>query len=151
MDADEIHFKMSKKVAQLTKVIYHLNTRNDDADLHVQVNFVPAGSRVVLKPSMVMLIKRDTVLMQTVLGNHEQEVQHVSSQATQKLRSVCQRISEGVRMELQTAIDRNKEHCTAQILAATQDVENERMSLVLRERKLCDGWELRLKQCEQQV
>ena len=26
----ELHSKMSKKIAQLTKVIYHLNTRNDD-------------------------------------------------------------------------------------------------------------------------
>eukprot|EP01138_Halocafeteria_seosinensis_P000438 gb/GECG01000452.1/.p1 GENE.gb/GECG01000452.1/~~gb/GECG01000452.1/.p1 ORF type:complete len:144 (+),score=40.30 gb/GECG01000452.1/:1-432(+) len=26
----DLHFKMSKKIAQLTKVIYHLNTVNDD-------------------------------------------------------------------------------------------------------------------------
>ena len=26
----DLHHKMSKKIAQLTKVIYHLNTRNDD-------------------------------------------------------------------------------------------------------------------------
>eukprot|EP00971_Amphidinium_carterae_P042858 842308-Amphidinium_carterae.1 len=35
MDRDEIHHKMSKKVAQLTKVIFHLNTRNEEADLHL--------------------------------------------------------------------------------------------------------------------
>ncbi|CAJ1431095.1 unnamed protein product [Effrenium voratum] len=35
MDKDEIHHKMSKKVAQLTKVIFHLNTRNDEADQHL--------------------------------------------------------------------------------------------------------------------
>ena len=26
----DLHHKMSKKIAQLTKVIYHLNTRNED-------------------------------------------------------------------------------------------------------------------------
>lgn len=26
----DFHHKMSKKIAQLTKVIYHLNTKNDD-------------------------------------------------------------------------------------------------------------------------
>lgn len=26
----DLHQKMSKKIAQLTKVIYHLNTRNED-------------------------------------------------------------------------------------------------------------------------
>ena len=26
----DLHFKMSKKIAQLTKVIYHLHTKNDD-------------------------------------------------------------------------------------------------------------------------
>ncbi len=26
----EIHYKMSKKIAQLTKVIYYLNTKNED-------------------------------------------------------------------------------------------------------------------------
>ena len=32
----ETHLKLCKKVAQLTKVIYHLNTRNEDNDLRVQ-------------------------------------------------------------------------------------------------------------------
>lgn len=26
----DLHHKMSKKIAQLTKVIYHLNTKNED-------------------------------------------------------------------------------------------------------------------------
>lgn len=33
----EIHFKMCKKVAQLTKVIYHLNLRNEDNDQAVEL------------------------------------------------------------------------------------------------------------------
>ena len=32
----ELHSKLSKKVAQLTKVIYHLNTRNEDSDAKLQ-------------------------------------------------------------------------------------------------------------------
>lgn len=35
MERDEVHHKMCKKVAQLTKVIFHLNTRSDEADLHL--------------------------------------------------------------------------------------------------------------------
>lgn len=31
----DVHLKMSKKIAQLTKVIYHLNTKNDDHDLEI--------------------------------------------------------------------------------------------------------------------
>lgn len=31
----DIHHKMSKKIAQLTKVIYHLNTRNEDRDAEI--------------------------------------------------------------------------------------------------------------------
>ena len=34
MERDEIHHKMSKKVAQLTKVIFHLNTKNEEAEAH---------------------------------------------------------------------------------------------------------------------
>jgi Skp family chaperone for outer membrane proteins len=30
--AADIHFKLCKKVAQLTKVVYHLNVRNEDHD-----------------------------------------------------------------------------------------------------------------------
>lgn len=32
----DLHHKMSKKIAQLTKVIYHLNTKNDDHDLELK-------------------------------------------------------------------------------------------------------------------
>lgn len=33
----DIHHKMSKKIAQLTKVIYHLNTRNEDHQSELDV------------------------------------------------------------------------------------------------------------------
>ncbi|CAN0371584.1 unnamed protein product, partial [Ectocarpus sp. 8 AP-2014] len=32
----DLHHKMSKKIAQLTKVIYHLNTKNEDRQVRVQ-------------------------------------------------------------------------------------------------------------------
>ena len=31
----DFHHKMSKKIAQLTKVIYHLNTKNDDHEFQL--------------------------------------------------------------------------------------------------------------------
>lgn len=33
----DLHHKMSKKIAQLTKVIYHLNTKNEDHQTEVDV------------------------------------------------------------------------------------------------------------------
>lgn len=33
----DIHHKMSKKIAQLTKVIYHLNTKNEDHQSEIDV------------------------------------------------------------------------------------------------------------------
>ncbi len=38
----DLHHKMSKKIAQLTKVIYHLNTKNEDRQARV-----PSVMRVV--------------------------------------------------------------------------------------------------------
>ena len=32
----DLHLKMSKKIAQLTKVIYHLNTRNEDFSIDLK-------------------------------------------------------------------------------------------------------------------
>lgn len=33
----DLHHKMSKKIAQLTKVIYHLNTKNEDHAIELEV------------------------------------------------------------------------------------------------------------------
>ena len=33
----DLHLKMSKKIAQLTKVIYHLNTRNEDFSIDLKL------------------------------------------------------------------------------------------------------------------
>ena len=35
-DMDEVQHKMCKKIAQLTKVIFHLNTKNDEAGEHLK-------------------------------------------------------------------------------------------------------------------
>ncbi|CAM9170484.1 unnamed protein product, partial [Choristocarpus tenellus] len=32
----DLHHKMSKKIAQLTKVIYHLNTKNEDRQARIR-------------------------------------------------------------------------------------------------------------------
>lgn len=34
--AADLHLKMSKKIAQLTKVIYHLNTKNEDHEIEIR-------------------------------------------------------------------------------------------------------------------
>lgn len=33
----DLHLKMSKKIAQLTKVIYHLNTKNEDHQTELDI------------------------------------------------------------------------------------------------------------------
>ena len=33
----DLHHKMSKKIAQLTKVIYHLNTKNEDHQTELDI------------------------------------------------------------------------------------------------------------------
>jgi hypothetical protein len=35
-DSSDIHHKMNKKIAQLTKVIFHLNTKNDENQAYLQ-------------------------------------------------------------------------------------------------------------------
>lgn len=36
--SDDLHLRMCKKIAQLTKVIYHLNIRNEDSDARLQAS-----------------------------------------------------------------------------------------------------------------
>ena len=36
----DLHHKMSKKIAQLTKVIYHLNTKNEDRQASVHPGYI---------------------------------------------------------------------------------------------------------------
>ena len=47
----DLHHKMSKKIAQLTKVIYHLNTKNEDRQAR------PSNA----KPFMCSLVYKDHV------------------------------------------------------------------------------------------
>lgn len=35
---DEVHYKMCKKIAQLTKVIFHLNSKNEENERLVQAH-----------------------------------------------------------------------------------------------------------------
>jgi hypothetical protein len=53
----DLHHKMSKKIAQLTKVIYHLNTKNEDHQSEMDIMAV----------------------------NHQQEVQQILRDAAAKI------------------------------------------------------------------
>lgn len=46
----DLHHKMSKKIAQLTKVIYHLNTKNEDRQARVPSRAVQIYSRTLGPP-----------------------------------------------------------------------------------------------------
>ena len=54
----DLHHKMSKKIAQLTKVIYHLNTINEDHQSDVTI----------------------------LIENHDKELQEIIRDATQRIR-----------------------------------------------------------------
>lgn len=53
----DIHHKMSKKIAQLTKVIYHLNTKNEDHSMELDA----------------------------IKAQHQQEMQQLINETTSKL------------------------------------------------------------------
>lgn len=56
-DSKEIMFKMSKKIAQLTKVIYYLNTKNEDCDTKInsmQIAFDQEISEIIKDGGMII-------------------------------------------------------------------------------------------------
>lgn len=98
----ELQHKMSKKIAQLTKVIYHLNTRNEDADV---------------------TIKALTV-------QHEQEINMLLEDASNKIRrfkdelekrnASGQNVSKAALEELEKRHAEEKEKCLTELAACRQ-------------------------------
>merc|ERR1712183_749577 len=74
-DVQEMHLKMSKKIAQLTKVIYALNTKNDEHE------------------SVIAILKE----------SHEEEIQKLLAISTSKLQQVKYQMNE--ESELKRKVD----------------------------------------------
>jgi len=58
-DFPDFHHKMSKKVAQLTKVIFHLNTKNDEYEYNIKsiVNSYEQEMEQLIKEANIAITK----------------------------------------------------------------------------------------------
>jgi chromosome segregation ATPase len=118
MDRDEIHHKMSKKVAQLTKVIFHLNTRNDEADNHLAA----------------------------VQDAYEQEIDQILREANSKVQQAA-RIAEKCKSEgAAQQVDKLRKQYEEEKREALSEVQNLRSALSGREQKNNAMWTDRMKQ-----
>jgi chromosome segregation ATPase len=123
MERDEVVHKMSKKIAQLTKVIFHLNTRNDEADCHLRA----------------------------VTEANEREVTQVVEDANAQVKKLAQVLAkcrnEGAAKQIETfkcAIEEEK--CEAR-----REVEQLRASMSAREQKNTTMWSEKVKQFAAEV
>eukprot|EP00927_Polykrikos_kofoidii_P017576 TRINITY_DN18020_c0_g1_i2.p1 TRINITY_DN18020_c0_g1~~TRINITY_DN18020_c0_g1_i2.p1 ORF type:complete len:1107 (-),score=322.83 TRINITY_DN18020_c0_g1_i2:160-3327(-) len=116
MDRDEIHHKMSKKVAQLTKVIFHLNTRNDEADLHLA----------------------------SVTDAYEKEVEQIVQDANGKIHKLVQVVeksrADGGKKQIEAVTSAFEEEKRE----AQRELSNLRTSMAAREQKNTTMWSGRL-------
>jgi len=69
-DLQEIHLKMSKKIAQLTKVIYTLNTKNDEHE----------------------------TIVSTLKEKHEDEIEKLLASSTSKLHEIKNKMNNDSQM-----------------------------------------------------
>ncbi|XP_063691217.1 protein FAM184A-like isoform X1 [Bolinopsis microptera] len=66
----ELHLKMSKKIAQLTKVVYALNTKNDEHDAHISC--LQEAHELELK-KVLASAEEQIVKLQTVVANQRND------------------------------------------------------------------------------
>jgi chromosome segregation ATPase len=123
MDRDEIHHKMSKKVAQLTKVIFHLNTRNDEADQHLSA----------------------------VTQAYEQEVEFILKDANSKVRKLAEAIESGQSNKAMKQIEALKKGYEDEKRDALKEIQNLKSTLSARETKNTSIWTDRLSRMNSEV
>ena len=78
----DLHHKMSKKIAQLTKVIYHLNTRNDDHEAEIAA--LTAQYQVSVEPPLLQRTAGLIACRRTVL-RFQAEIDDILRDASSKL------------------------------------------------------------------
>jgi len=116
MDRDEVHHKMSKKVAQLTKVIFHLNTRNDEADLHLAA----------------------------VTEAHEDEVEHILRDANAKVKKIAEVARAATGGQVAAQIEELKASFEKDKKEAMRELETLKSSMSSRETKNTTMWSERV-------
>mmetsp|Transcript_8521 Transcript_8521/g.21404 ORF Transcript_8521/g.21404 Transcript_8521/m.21404 type:complete len:1044 (+) Transcript_8521:127-3258(+) len=123
MDRDEVHHKMSKKIAQLTKVIFHLNTRNDEADLHLAA----------------------------VTEAYEQEVEKILQDADAKVRLIAQTAQAATGGQIAKQIDALKVSFESEKREALREVQDLRSTVGTREAKNASMWSERITKMNSEV
>jgi len=100
-DLNEMHLKMSKKIAQLTKVVYALNTRNDEHENvisllkekheeEIQKLLATSASKlkqIISNNNEENCLKREVESLQQQLANHEQEKKSTLKQLEDTIRT----------------------------------------------------------------
>eukprot|EP00434_Breviolum_minutum_P007806 symbB.v1.2.006891.t1/scaffold413.1/size265838/15 len=116
MDRDEIHHKMSKKVAQLTKVIFHLNTRNDEAEHHLAA----------------------------VCQAYESEVDQILKDANAKVRKLAEAVESGQGSKAGKQLEALKSNYEDEKREALREIQNVKSAATARENKNTAMWKERL-------
>ncbi|OAF71842.1 hypothetical protein A3Q56_00392 [Intoshia linei] len=96
----DMHYKMSKKIAQLTKVIYALNTRNDENDNYLQVikiNEKKARQQLIDEMTIEMDNKVTNCKKQLLLMYNEKNVnqEKTNLKKSQELKNIEYQIENG--------------------------------------------------------
>lgn len=81
-DLPDIHHKMSKKIAQLTKVIFHLNTRNDESSQYHQSQaeaYEKEIERIVRESNSIISRQRETLEKSKSAGDPQAAVVSLQS------------------------------------------------------------------------
>lgn len=123
MDRDEIHHKMSKKVAQLTKVIFHLNTRNDEADQHLAA----------------------------VSQAYETEVEQILRDANSKVRRLAEAVESGHGSKAAKELEALRSSHEEEKREALKEIQNVKSAASARESKNTAMWKERLSNMNAEV
>ena len=97
---EELQHKMSKKIAQLTKVIYNLNTRNEDAQMELE-----------------WTVTRHKTAMQEVTQDARRQVQHLQNELERKEKALKS-------MDTLKTLKMRHEKEKSEVLAAIEQFKN---------------------------
>lgn len=120
----DLHHKMSKKIAQLTKVIYHLNTKNEDSDDQIE----------------------------GLKKQHESEVDQILRDAAKKLNQFKDRLEKRQSVEAtQEVLKQLRQQHKEQRTAALKEFEQMKKEATAREAKKTKAFQERMVELREEV
>eukprot|EP01032_Pedospumella_encystans_P026280 gene26280-29686_t len=110
----DLHHKMSKKIAQLTKVIYHLNTKNEDHQTEIDV----------------------------MSSNHQMEIQQILRDAAARIGKFKEVIeSKQANLNQDAKLEKLQKKHEAEKQAAIQEFNNFKAKMTERDQKIAQGFQ----------